>query len=191
MKFFIAALFGFGLTAIPLQAGDTLFGQEGSGRPTNTIVGALFGAATGAAIGQATGGDDGWWIGSLVGTAVGGSIGNTLPADGYSNRRLTSHSTVYHSGGYKPRFTRTYSSRSYCPPVVREVVVERERPIIVEESPIIVEQPEVVTDELAPYGFLQEGTIKSPWSDFSMSVGGLSPGQTIYDGFTGKAFRVP
>ncbi|MBX2825215.1 MAG: complement resistance protein TraT [Gammaproteobacteria bacterium] len=171
------------MIATPLHAGDTIFGQEGSGRPTNTVVGALFGAATGAAIGQATGGKDGWWIGSLVGTAVGGSAGNLLPAEGH--RR---HHTTYtsHSAGYKPRFTRSYYSRDYCEPVVY-----RPEPVVVKRAVVVEEAPVVVEPVAVPYGFLEGGQIKSPWSEFSMSVGGLSAGQTVYDGLTGKAFRVP
>jgi len=59
----------------------TPFGEAGSGRPTNTIVGGVAGAATGAAIGQAVGGKDGWWIGSLIGSVFGGTVGNAWPTN--------------------------------------------------------------------------------------------------------------
>jgi hypothetical protein len=191
----VLVVVGTGLANNPLHAGDTFFGQEGSGRPTNTLVGALFGAATGAAIGQATGGEDGWWIGSLVGTAVGGSLGNTIPTEGYhyqgqSQGYRPRHVESRRVVSYRPSHYRSYSSRSYCPPVYRSRPIVRE---VVIEQPVVVEQPVIVSaPELAPYGFLgNDGKIKSPWSDFSMSVGGLSPGQTVYDGLSGKAFRVP
>ena len=181
MKVITVLVLSVGMVALPVHAGDTLFGQEGSGRPTNTVVGALFGAATGAAIGQATGGKDGWWIGSLVGTAVGGSAGNLLPTEGHQHRSYSGYST--HTAGYKPRFTRSYD---YCEPVVyRPAPVVVKRAVVVEEAPVIAEPVSV------PYGFLEGGKIQSPWSEFSMSVGGLSAGQTVYDGLTGKAFRVP
>ncbi|MEM6821716.1 MAG: glycine zipper domain-containing protein [Verrucomicrobiota bacterium] len=182
MKAIVICLLGIGLAAPSVQAEDTIFGREGSGRPTNTVVGALFGAATGAAIGQATGGKDGWWIGSLVGTAVGGTIGNTVPTDSY--RRDTYRPTY---ASYRPRYHRTYSRSSYCPPYRSRPVVQQ----VVYEQPVVVEKTVIATD-ISPYGHMQnDGTIKSPWSDFTMSVGGLSPGQTVYDGYTGKAFRVP
>lgn len=66
-------------------------------------------------------------------------------------------------------------------------------PLIVETSPIVVEERVVTTtssDDI-PYGFLSGGTVRSPWSDFSMSVGGKTSGQVIYDPNTGQAFRVP
>jgi len=103
MKVITVMILSVGIIVTQVHAGDTLFDQEGSGRPTNTVVGALFGAATGAAIGQATGGKDGWWIGSLVGTAVGGSAGNLLPTQGSSHRAHSGYST--HRAGYKPRYT--------------------------------------------------------------------------------------
>jgi len=183
MKPLILFLVGLGLIAEPLSAGETIFGAEGSGRPTNTIVGTLFGAATGAAIGQATGGEDGWWIGSLVGSALGGTLGNLAPTDSYSSSVHSHRPSYYHRSAYsrsysRPRYQKTvYRSR----PVVREVVVEQ--PVVIEHAS--------VPDDLAPYGFLDGGQIRSPWSDFEMSVGGLSPGQTVYDGLTGKPFRVP
>lgn len=197
MKTILFSVVCLGLVSQASFAGETVFGREGSGRPTNTVVGALFGAATGAAIGQATGGKDGWWIGSLVGSAVGGTAGNLVSTDGYSSRHYSSrHYGSSHYGSryygsryatYSPRYYRSYRSRAcYTPtvyhsrPVVREVVVER--PVVVETQPVA---------EAAPYGFLEGGEIKSPWSDFKMSVGGLSPGDTVYDGFTGQAFRVP
>ncbi|MEM1158492.1 MAG: YMGG-like glycine zipper-containing protein [Verrucomicrobiota bacterium] len=181
MKLFIFSVVSLGFLAVPVMAGETLFGREGSGRPTNTVVGALFGAATGAAIGQATGGKDGWWIGSLVGTAVGGSAGNLLPTDSYSHRRSSGYSS--YSTGYKPRFTRSYD---YCEPVIYQP-----EPVVVKRAVVVESAPAVTTPVSIPYGFLKGGNIKSPWSEFSMSVGGLSAGQTVYDGLTGKAFRVP
>jgi len=190
MKPIILSILGFGLITHSSIAGETIFGQEGSGRPTNTVVGALFGAAAGAAIGQATGGEDGWWIGSLVGSAIGGTAGNLAPTHGYSSRTYSSrhhYGSRYYGSRYATYSPRVYRSRAcYTPtvyrtrPIVREVVVEK--PVVVERQPVV---------EAAPYGFLEGGDIKSPWSDFKMSVGGLSPGDTVYDGYTGQAFRVP
>lgn len=189
MKMTMLTVLGIAVTLLPssLDAGETIFGHEGSGRPTNTIVGALFGAATGAAIGQATGGEDGWWIGSLVGTAVGGTVGNTLPTKGHYSHSQRTYRT--NSTAYQPRFKRSYyAPRNYCEPVAytaytREVVVQR--PVIIEEAPVVVESTS------PPYGYLQQDQLKSPWSEFSMNVGGLTSGQIVYDGLTGKAFKVP
>lgn len=44
----------------------------------------------------------------------------------------------------------------------------------------------------APYGFMSgPGQVKSPWSDFTISSGGKSSGQVVYDANNGKAFRIP
>lgn len=173
------------LTTTTAHADTSFIGREGTGRPTNTVVGALFGAATGAAVGQATGGKDGWWIGTLVGTAVGGAIGNAVPTSPSAHRVGYSDSYYSHprSGYYRPAAYRHPQVREYCPPVrtvVQEVVVER--PIHIAPAPVV----------SVPYGFLQnDGTVKSPWSDFSLSLGGLSRGQTVYDPHTGQPFLVP
>jgi hypothetical protein len=43
-----------------------------------------------------------------------------------------------------------------------------------------------------PYGFVQTGgTIKSPYSDFTLSLKGRSSGDVIYDANNGNAFKIP
>ncbi len=42
-----------------------------------------------------------------------------------------------------------------------------------------------------PYGDLEHGRVYSPWSDFSMSVGGRDAGEIVYDPNNGRAFRIP
>jgi len=159
---------------VPAQA-QSIIGEPGSGRPTNTIVGGATGAALGAAIGSA-GGEDGPWIGALVGSLLGGAVGNSVPVYGDSGYHRPT--TVYRADYCEPR----WSSR----PTYRRTVY-RPRPVVVEK--VVVEEPELRT---APYGFmLPDGEIRSPHSDFTMSVGGLSPGQIVYDGLNGKPFMVP
>ena len=68
------------------------------------------------------------------------------------------------------------------------------RPVVIYEDPAPVVVHEYVTpssDSSIPYGDLQGGSLKSPWSDFTMSVGGKASGQIVYDPNNGKAFRVP
>jgi hypothetical protein len=140
----------------------TPFGEAGSGRPTNTIVGGIAGAATGAAIGQAVGGKDGWWIGSLIGTAFGGTVGNAWPA---------------HERGY------------YSRPVAVVEPVYYPEPAVIEPAPVALSQ---TLSPGPPYGYLGgSGILKSPWSDFQMEISGLNRGQTVYDAKTGQAFLVP
>lgn len=55
----------------------------------------------------------------------------------------------------------------------------------------LVEERRVVRVNGVPYGYLHGGKLKSPWSDFQMSVGGKAPGQIVYDPNTGQPFRVP
>lgn len=43
----------------------------------------------------------------------------------------------------------------------------------------------------APYGILSGGQLRSPYSDFSISVGGLTRGNILYDPHTGQPFMVP
>ncbi len=173
------------LLITPISHADdrSILGREGSGRPTNTVVGALFGAATGAAVGQATGGKDGWWIGTLVGSAVGGTVGNVIPTEGgYSSRPYSPYRPY-------PSYRTTYSRPCPSPVVytdVEEVIIEE--PVVVRPRPII-HRPATAD---APYGFVRgDGTIRSPWSEFSLSLGGLSPGQIVYDAHTGQPFRIP
>jgi uncharacterized protein YcfJ len=54
---------------------------------------------------------------------------------------------------------------------------------------IYVTQP--VCNTSIPYGYLNSGLIKSPWSDFTMSVGGKVSGQIVYDPNTGQPFKIP
>ncbi|MEM6885172.1 MAG: hypothetical protein AAF571_09075, partial [Verrucomicrobiota bacterium] len=70
-------------------------------------------------------------------------------------------------------------------------VIYEPEPVVVKRAIVVEEEPLVVEPASVPYGFLEAGTIKSPWSDFSMNVGGLTSGQTVYDGLTGEAFKVP
>lgn len=171
------SLMGLGLSTMPLQARPkTLFGEPGTGQPTNTVGGIVAGAATGAAIGQAVGGKDGWWIGSLVGSMLGGAAGNSIPTE-YSSHRYYESQTRHHQ---------SYSRH----PVRRHVYYSNQRtcdPVIIERKTVVVEKAEAV-----PYGYmLPDGRIRSPWSNFEMSVGGKAPGQVVYDANTGQGFRIP
>ncbi len=143
------------------------------------MVGGATGAALGAAIGSA-GGEDGPWIGALVGSLLGGAVGNSVsvPGDSYYVERPA---IVHEASYYEPRWA---SRPVYRSPGYRSY---RPRPVIVEE--VVIEEPEPAA---APYGFmLPEGEIRSPHSDFTMSVGGLRPGQIVYDGLNGKPFMIP
>ncbi|MFH1066330.1 MAG: glycine zipper 2TM domain-containing protein [bacterium] len=150
-----------------LRAEDTPFGPEGSGQPTKTVVGILGGAAAGAAIGQGVGGKDGWWIGALTGSALGGFLGNQW---GEADAQRVSYRTSSRYDARRPYATKYESVR----------VIER-RPSVVYR----------VQGDGIPYGFLEGGQVRSPWSDFYMSVGGKTSGQVIYDSNTGQPFRVP
>ncbi|MEM9444195.1 MAG: glycine zipper domain-containing protein [Verrucomicrobiota bacterium] len=154
-------------------AQSSIFGQNGTGQPTNTILSLIAGAATGAAVGQAVGGEDGWWIGSLVGSAVGGAAGNAISSG---------QSTYYPS--YKPHTSyRTRSNDCVSPRRISYAT-----PVVIEEKIVFSQGPKTS----APYGhILAGGNIKSPWSEFTMSLGGKSPGQIVFDANTGQAFRIP
>lgn len=68
------------------------------------------------------------------------------------------------------------------------------RPVVIYETPppvVVHEYVETASDSSIPYGDITSGTLKSPWSDFTMSVGGKTSGQIVYDPNNGKAFRVP
>jgi len=67
-------------------------------------------------------------------------------------------------------------------------------------APAVVQQTTVVAPSVtsapaaqssAPYGILSEGQLRSPYSDFSLSVGGLTRGNVLYDPHTGQPFMVP
>jgi hypothetical protein len=178
-QFFLVGCVVSGLAIAPAHA--QIFGEPGTGRPTNTIVGGATGAALGAAIGSA-GGEDGPWIGALVGSLLGGAMGNSVsvPTDPYYvERPVTVRRAAYCEPGWATRpLYRSPGYRSYRP-----------RPVVVEE--VIIEEP-APEPSAAPYGFmLPDGEIRSPHSDFKMSVGGLRPGQIVYDGLNGKPFMIP
>ncbi|MFH1066673.1 MAG: hypothetical protein V1746_02055 [bacterium] len=104
----------------------------------------------------------------------------TLPA-----LRADSFSIGIGIGGHdhwRHRHGRFYGHKAYHHPLIIET-----RPVVVEERIVQTSPP---ADEI-PYGFLSGGRVKSPWSDFSMSVGGKTSGEVIYDPNTGQAFRVP
>ncbi|MFZ5806883.1 MAG: hypothetical protein ACOY3I_06735 [Verrucomicrobiota bacterium] len=66
------------------------------------------------------------------------------------------------------------------------------RPLWVHEPIIFKEVVYTGTcDQAIPYGYMRGGKIKSPWSDFTVSAGGKTSGEIIYDANTGQAFRVP
>lgn len=151
------------------MAQDTLFGEAGTGQPTKTVIGILGGAAAGAAIGKGVGGKDGWWIGALTGSTVGGFAGNQWGAA--DNRRAAYSSRA------------VYSSPSY---VVSQPAVTY---VTTAPATTYVQAPEPTPS--APYGYLNNGFVKSPWSDFQISVYGRSSGQILYDATTGQPFRIP
>ncbi|MEO0453882.1 MAG: glycine zipper domain-containing protein [Verrucomicrobiota bacterium] len=170
------------LSLLPAHSySQSVLGEPGSGQPTNTLIGVGAGAALGAAIGDAAG-SDGSWIGALVGSIVGGTIGNSISTEPSYHHPTTIHRTSYHRPLHRPGWAvRPVYHRPICPP----------RPVIVEEV-VYEPEPEVPSaPPVAPYGHLSGSEIKSPWSDFTMSVGGLRPGQIVYDGLTGKPFMVP
>lgn len=162
------------------NAQDTIFGKPGSGQPTRTVVGILSGAAAGTAIGQGVGGKDGWWIGSLVGSTVGGLAGNQWGAADARKARTAHHGP----SSYRPRYPGTRVVETVYAPRPQPRVVQVQCP---QPTRLVVKSPAAN----APYGFLSGGNIKSPWSDFTMSVGGKTSGQIIYDPNTGNPFRVP
>jgi hypothetical protein len=101
---------------------------------------------------------------------------------------------IHSSPCYRPSYYPGYCSRPYyrpayypyyysAPIVYSEPVVER----------VYVQSPAAaVTEESIAYGTVaSQGVVKSPWSDFTMSTGGKTPGQIVYDSNNGKAFRVP
>jgi hypothetical protein len=174
-KLFTVLLVVGAMSLASVQAQDTLFGEVGSGQPTKTVIGILGGAAAGAALGEGLGGHDGWWIGALTGSTIGGLAGNQWGAAdaGTLNATPVRYSNYTHHTKARPhrRYYRVVEER----PVVVHKTVER-----------VVEQKDGI-----PYGYLESGRIRSPWSDFAMSVGGKSSGQILYDPNTGQAFRVP
>jgi hypothetical protein len=181
---------------IPSVHADSILGPPGSGQPTNTVLGTASGAAIGAAIGQ-TGGKDGWWIGSLIGGLVGGALGNSIPTDGYGYAQPAGYGYSSVSVGYGHSRGRSHCGSRYHPgPYFSHQVIYSPPPVVVHEvvveEPVVYTPPPPVAPVAAPYGHMgSDGTIKSPWSDFSMSVGGLSPGQIVYDGYNGKPFTIP
>ena len=42
-----------------------------------------------------------------------------------------------------------------------------------------------------PYGFIVNGNLKSPYSDFTVQIGGHSSGEVFYDSYNGKPFKLP
>lgn len=207
----IACFVGMGhLTSSHAQK-RTIFGEPGTGQPTNTVLGILTGAATGAAIGESTGGKDGWWIGALVGSTVGGTIGNSWPTDhsvkyghgSHHSRTYTSAPYYRHSDGIYNHYN--YTASYDCYPRVNYTYhrpVTTSAPLVtapvyttgtIPSAPVVIEKPVVVENpKSAPYGFISKpGTLKSPWSDFEMSLGGLQAGQIVYDATNGKPFMVP
>lgn len=167
MKKSILLLLTVALTISTARAQDTLFGEAGSGQPTKTVLGILGGAAVGSAFGAGLGGKDGWWIGALTGSTVGGLAGNQWGAADAHNSTTVTTRKVY---SYETRPRHVYR--------------------VVEEHPVVVKKTITVSDD-APYGYLNGGTIKSPWSEFAMSVGGKSSGDVLYDPSTGQPFRIP
>ncbi|MEM9398866.1 MAG: hypothetical protein AAF984_01540 [Verrucomicrobiota bacterium] len=189
MKILCVCLVGCGILTSTTYAQRTVFGESGTGQPTNTVMGIIAGAAAGAAIGQATGGEDGWWIGSLVGSAVGGSIGNTVSAGnyqsvGYHCPRRTSYIRYSSPYSYRSRYYRSghrYCGRSYSKVIYTKPSISHRTVYVKEDS-----------SERVPYGHMQNGgEVRSPWSNFTVSVGGKSPGDVVYDANTGQAFRIP
>jgi hypothetical protein len=44
----------------------------------------------------------------------------------------------------------------------------------------------------APYGYVTDArTVRSPWSNFEVGLGGKTAGQVVFDTNTGQAFRIP
>lgn len=175
-----ALVVGLGtFTITSAEAQRTVFGQPGTGQPTNTVVGVITGAAAGAAIGQAAGGHDGWWIGSLVGSVVGGAVGNSVPTRGYSSTRYYSSRHPSHCDSYVVR--PAYTSRCYKP----------SRRVVYTYTTYTTSSKKCKTSA-APYGYILDGgMLKSPWSDFTMTLGGKHQGQVLYDSNTGQPFIVP
>ncbi|MDZ4815996.1 MAG: glycine zipper 2TM domain-containing protein [Verrucomicrobiota bacterium] len=53
-------------------------------------------------------------------------------------------------------------------------------------------EPASEEGERIPYGFpIDSGRVKSPHTDFSISMGGKTRGDVLYDAHTGQPFRVP
>jgi hypothetical protein len=77
-----------------------------------------------------------------------------------------------------------YVAKKHHPRVKR--IVRRE-PVVVKKTVVHV----VEDEDGVPYGFMKGGKIRSPWSEFTMSVGGKVSGQIVYDPHTGQPFRVP
>jgi hypothetical protein len=85
--------------------------------------------------------------------------------------------------GHEDHHFRHHYSYATC---YRPVVVYHTEPFVVEQQVHV-----VTTTGQVPYGYLNGGMVKSPWSDFTMSVGGKASGQIVYDPNTGQAFRIP
>lgn len=73
-------------------------------------------------------------------------------------------------------------------------------PVYYQSAPTVVQQTAapapapattVTTQGTAPYGILSEGQLRSPYSDFTLSIGGLTRGNVLYDPHTGQPFMVP
>lgn len=162
MKKTILLLLTITLTLSTVRAQDTLFGEAGSGQPTKTVLGILGGAAVGSAFGNGLGGKDGWWIGALTGSTVGGLAGNQWgAADAHPSKTYTTRKVYRYETRPRHHHKKT---------IVKEVVS---------------------VNDSVPYGYMNGGKIKSPWSSFAMSVGGKSSGDLLYDPNTGQAFRIP
>jgi len=93
--------------------------------------------------------------------------------------------------GYYPGYYPGWCSR----PVYYSSPVYYGPPAVVYTEPVYSQPPirTVSTQKTtAPYGYLvSQGTAKSPWSDFTVSTGGKSSGQVVYDANNGKPFRIP
>jgi len=121
--------------------------------------------------------------------AVGVGIGFSFSDRGHRGHRHHGHrGHRYYRGPryYSPRFYGGYYYPAYevypAPVVVEERIVETPPPA----------QVETYQGHPIPYGFVASaGRVKSPWSDFTISQGGRTPGEVVYDANTGKPFRIP
>lgn len=153
---------------------------------------AVFGAATLVALFVGT-------SSSQAGISVGIGIG-TPYVHGYYSHGYYGHGYehgYYERGCYAPYFDRGWCARGpgyYGGSVVYSsptVVYSSPAPVTViqEPAPQVVQAP---AQEGIPYGFVQNGGIlKSPYSSFTMNIGGHSSGEIVYDANNGKPFKVP
>ena len=93
------------------------------------------------------------------------------------------HPEYYHHGwATRPAYV--------CGPTV--YVAPAVQPVYVDPAPVVYVNPPATAPASIPYGFVQNGgLLKSPYSDFTINLGGHSSGDILYDANNGKPFKVP